>query len=89
MKKADNSSVTASPRGGVGSNVMRIQSASVPNRDKQAEEGVWQRCGTERGVWSEPMLIAIEGGVKGNKWFSCSDKKWLQIKYKNNYIELA
>jgi RNA-directed DNA polymerase len=27
-------------------------------------------------VWSEPMLAALERGVKGNKWFSLIDKVW-------------
>jgi RNA-directed DNA polymerase len=48
--------------------------ASVPARDKQAGEDLWQRHGAERGVWSESMLIALERGVKGNKWFSLIDK---------------
>jgi RNA-directed DNA polymerase len=51
-------------------------SAQVPGRDKQAEEDLWQRYGAERGVWSEPMLAALERGLKGNKWFSLIDKVW-------------
>jgi RNA-directed DNA polymerase len=51
-------------------------SASVPARDKQAEEDLWQRHKAERGVWSEPMLVALERGLKGNKWFSLIDKVW-------------
>jgi retron-type reverse transcriptase len=51
-------------------------SAQVPERDKQAEEDLWQRYKAERGVWSEPMLAALERGVKGNKWFSLADKVW-------------
>lgn len=42
--------------------------------DKQAGEELWQRHGAERGVWSEKMLIALERGVKGRKWFSLIDK---------------
>jgi RNA-directed DNA polymerase len=49
-------------------------SAPVPERDKQAEEDLWQRHKAERGVWSEPMLAALERGLKGNKWFSLIDK---------------
>lgn len=49
-------------------------SASVPATDKQAEEDLWQRYGAERGVWTESMLIALERGLKGNKWFSLIDK---------------
>lgn len=49
-------------------------SAPVPARDKQAEEDPWRRHGAERGVWTEPMLAALERGLKGNKWFSLIDK---------------
>jgi RNA-directed DNA polymerase len=49
-------------------------SARVPARDKQAEEDLWQRHKAERGVWTEPMLAALERGLKGNKWFSLIDK---------------
>lgn len=42
--------------------------------DKQAEEDLWQRHGAERKVWTENMLIALERGIKGNKWFSLIDK---------------
>jgi len=51
-------------------------SVSVPAGDKQAEEDLWQRHKAERGVWSEPMLAALERGLKGNKWFSLIDKVW-------------
>lgn len=52
------------------------ESAGVPERDKQAEEGLWESHKAERGVWTEPMLVALEGGMKGNKWFSLIDKVW-------------
>jgi RNA-directed DNA polymerase len=42
--------------------------------DKQGEEDLWQRHKAERGVWSEKMLMALERGVKGKKWFSLIDK---------------
>ena len=51
-------------------------SAKVPARDKQVEEDLWQHHKAERGVWSEPMLVALQRGVKGNKWFSLIDKVW-------------
>ncbi len=50
------------------------QSAQVPETDKQAEEVPWQRHGAEREVWTESMLMALERGLKGNKWFSLIDK---------------
>lgn len=46
----------------------------VPGADKQGGEDLWQRHKAERGVWSEKMLVALETGVKGNKWFSLIDK---------------
>jgi len=52
------------------------ESAEVPARDKQAEEELWQRYGAERGVWTEPMLAALERGLEGKKWFSLIDKVW-------------
>lgn len=51
-------------------------SVPVPARDKQAEEDLWQRHKAERGVWSEPMLAALERGLEGTKWFSLIDKAW-------------
>lgn len=41
---------------------------------RQAGEDLWERHGAERGVWSKKMLIALERGVKGGKWFSLIDK---------------
>jgi len=35
---------------------------------------LWQRHKAQRGVWSEKMLVALQEGVKGNKWFSLIDK---------------
>jgi RNA-directed DNA polymerase len=50
-------------------------SPKVPRQaDKQGEEDLWQRYGAERGIWSEKMLVALEKGVKGNRWFSLIDK---------------
>jgi len=46
----------------------------VPREDKQGGEEPWQSYGSERLVWSEKMLAALEKGVKGNKWFSLIDK---------------
>lgn len=46
----------------------------VPATDKQGGEDPWARLGAERGVWSEKMLAALLGGVRGNRWFSLIDK---------------
>ena len=31
---------------------------------------------TEAAVWTERMLAALEGGIKGGKWYSLDDKVW-------------
>jgi len=54
-----------------------LQSTSVHSDQdgKQVEEVPQQsRYGAERGVWTENMLIALERGIEGNKWFSLIDK---------------
>jgi RNA-directed DNA polymerase len=54
-----------------------LQSTSVrPDKGgKQVEEvPPQQRYGAKRGVWTENMLIALERGIEGNKWFSLIDK---------------
>lgn len=35
----------------------------------------------EASIWTDPMLIALENGVKGNKWFSLNN-----IKIPNNFF---
>ena len=47
---------------------------SVPARDKQGGETHRRVAGAEPGVWSERMLEALTGGMKGNRWFSLIDK---------------
>ena len=43
--------------------------------DKREGEDLWQRYKAEPGIWTKPMLRALEnGGPKGNKWFSLIDK---------------
>ncbi|MCC5836093.1 MAG: group II intron reverse transcriptase/maturase [Opitutales bacterium] len=49
--------------------------ALVPAQpDKQAGEALWEKYGAQRTIWSEKMLIALERGLKGRKWFSLIDK---------------
>jgi len=47
---------------------------SVPARDKQGGEATRLPAGAQPGVWSERMLTALMGGMKGNRWFSLIDK---------------
>lgn len=49
--------------------------APVPGAPgRQAGKDLWETYGAARGVWTEPMLMALEKGVKGNRWFSLVDK---------------
>jgi RNA-directed DNA polymerase len=51
--------------------------AEVPERAKQAREAEARRerwDWVEPSVWTDPMLAALENGVKGGKWFSLIDK---------------
>jgi RNA-directed DNA polymerase len=48
--------------------------AGVPETAKQAGEIRDRWNWVEPSVWTERMLTALEGGVKGSKWFSLVDK---------------
>jgi len=41
---------------------------------KQAGEARARWAWVERGVWTERMLVALETGVKGGKWYALMDK---------------
>ena len=58
--------------------------SSVPAKDKQGGCKPWNKYGAQRDVWSTNMLIALDKGVKGNKWFSLIDKV-----YSERTLELA
>jgi RNA-directed DNA polymerase len=52
-----------------------VTSASVSEETKQAEEALREKWNwVEQSVWTIPMLMALETGVKGGKWFSLMDK---------------
>jgi len=55
--------------------------AEVPARAKQAGETETRRerwAWVEPSVWTDPMLAALENGVRGGKWFSLIDKVYRQ-----------
>ena len=47
---------------------------SVPERDKQGGDALRRPAGAAPEVWTERMLRALAGGMKGNRWFSLIDK---------------
>ena len=57
---------------------------TVPARDKQGGEVAGRPAGAEPGVWTERMLTALTGGMKGNRRFSLIDKV-----YADRTLELA
>jgi RNA-directed DNA polymerase len=50
------------------------QPEAVPARATRAGEILLRWGWVESTVWTERMLTALEGGVKGGKWFSLIDK---------------
>jgi len=55
--------------------------AQVPAGAKQAGETEARRerwASVEPSVWTDPMLAALENGVRGGKWFSLMDKVYRQ-----------
>jgi RNA-directed DNA polymerase len=57
---------------------------SVSEMNKQGGDKSWNIYGAQPGVWTINMLIALDKGVKGNKWFSLIDKV-----YAERTLELA
>jgi len=53
---------------------MEQKPAGVPEAAKQAGEVRARWAWTEPAVWTEPMLAALENGVRGGQWFSLIDK---------------
>jgi RNA-directed DNA polymerase len=47
-------------------------------RAKQAGDAKRQQAGAKPGVWTERMLRALRGGLKGNQWFSLIDKVYAE-----------
>lgn len=67
------------------------QPAEVPEKAKQVGEAeAWRKRWdwVEPSVWTDPMLAALENGVKGRKWFSLIDKVYRQENLKSAYREV-
>lgn len=52
------------------------------DKAKEARRLKWQWV--EASIWTDAMLIALDNGVKGNKWFSLIDKV-----YRSSTLEAA
>jgi RNA-directed DNA polymerase len=53
-----------------------VKKITEEDRARWARQLKWQW--TEASIWTEAMLIALENGVKGGKWFSLIDKTYRQ-----------
>ena len=53
---------------------MEIKPGAVPERDIRDGELLFRWNWVEPTVWTLRMLMALESGVKGGKWFSLIDK---------------
>jgi RNA-directed DNA polymerase len=62
--------------GGAMSEPTETRPAAVSERIRRAGEALRRWCWVELSIWTEPMLTALEQGVKGGKWFSLIDKIW-------------
>ncbi len=59
-----------------------IQKTTEEERARQARQSKWGWV--EASIWTDTMLIALEMGVKGGKWFSLIDKA-----YRSSTLEAA
>jgi RNA-directed DNA polymerase len=50
------------------------QPEAVSERIRRAGEILRRWCWVELSIWTDPMLTALDEGVKGGKWFSLIDK---------------
>jgi RNA-directed DNA polymerase len=62
----------------------RARSAAMPAGDI-ALRWKW----VERSVWTDRMLVALERGVKGGKWYSLMDKVWAEGNLMSAWLAVA
>ena len=62
----------------------RAESAAMP-----AGDIVLRWKWVERSVWTDRMLMALERGVRGGKWYSLMDKVWSESNLLSSWIAVA
>jgi RNA-directed DNA polymerase len=65
------------------------QPSKVPHAAKQDGEVLFRWSWTQRAVWTERMLTALEQGVKGGCWFSLMDKVYAPRNLEAAYQQVA
>lgn len=63
--------------------------AGVSEKTKQAEELRARWAWTEPEVWTDRMLMSLETGVKGGKWYSLMDKVYREATLLAGYRKVA
>ena len=64
-------------------------SACVKNTARPAGDIALRWKWVERSVWTDRMLMALEGGVKGGKWYSLMDKVWSETNLLSSWLAVA
>jgi RNA-directed DNA polymerase len=64
-------------------------SACESNEAKPAGDIALRWKWVERSVWTERMLMALERGVKGGRWYSLMDKVWSDTNLLSSWLAVA
>lgn len=64
-------------------------SASANNAAKPAGDITLRWKWVERSVWTDRMLMALERGVKGGRWYSLMDKVWSETNLMSSWLAVA
>jgi RNA-directed DNA polymerase len=64
-------------------------SAGAPSAAKPAGDILLRWKWVERSVWTDRMLMALERGVKGGRWYSLMDKVWSETNLLSSWLAVA
>lgn len=64
-------------------------SASDNNAARPAGDIALRWKWVERSVWTDRMLMALERGVKGGRWYSLMDKVWSETNLMSSWLAVA
>lgn len=64
-------------------------SASANNAARPAGDTALRWKWVERSVWTDRMLMALERGVKGGRWYSLMDKVWSESNLMSSWLAVS
>jgi len=64
-------------------------SADAPRAARPAGEIALRWKWVERSVWTDRMLMALERGIKGGRWYSLMDKVWSESNLLSSWLAVA